>query len=151
LHNVTVSDSPTLDDFTCDPLNGSVLAPDEKLTCSGKHTINQDDLDNGFFNDMASASSTEITASNATNVINANQNGLLSLTKTDDLSPANFDTLGQVVTYTLTATNNGNITLHNVTVNDSPMLDDFSCDPVNGSDLEHSLRWSAMVHTPLTD
>ncbi|GAP40069.1 DUF7507 domain-containing protein [Flexilinea flocculi] len=136
LHNVTVSDSPTLDDFTCDPLNGSVLAPDEKLTCSGKHTINQDDLDNGFFNDMASASSTEITASNATNVINANQNGLLSLTKTDDLSPANFDTLGQVVTYTLTATNNGNITLHNVTVNDSPMLDDFSCDPVNGSDLE---------------
>ena len=40
----------------------------------------------------------------------------LGLTKTDDLNPAKYDHVGQVVTYTLTAKNTGNMTLHNVTV-----------------------------------
>jgi LPXTG-site transpeptidase (sortase) family protein len=138
LHNVSVSDSPILDGFSCEPKNESDLEPSASMVCSGKHTINQIDLDNGYFIDTASASSTEITASNANNVINATQNALLSLTKIDDLSPDKFDTLGQVVTFTLTATNNGNIILHNVSVSDSPILDDFSCDPKNESDLEPS-------------
>ena len=53
----------------------------------------------------------------------------LGLTKTDDLNPAKYDHVGQVVTYTLTATNNGNVTLHDVTVSDSPALDGFACVP----------------------
>src|SRR5947207_14882990 len=36
---------------------------------------------------------------------------------------------GQVVNYTLTATNTGNTTQHNVTVSDSPALAGFSCTP----------------------
>ena len=57
------------------------------------------------------------------------QNNVLGLTKTDNLNPAKYDHVGQVVTYTLTATNNGNTTLHNVSVSDSPALDGFSCTP----------------------
>ena len=52
----------------------------------------------------------------------------MTLTKTDDL-PGTYDTVGQVVTYTLTATNAGNVTLHNVTVSDTPALTGFSCTP----------------------
>ncbi len=41
----------------------------------------------------------------------------LGVTKKDNLNPLKFETLGQVVTYTLVATNeSANVTLHNVTV-----------------------------------
>ena len=40
----------------------------------------------------------------------------LTLTKTDNLNPAKYDHVGQIVTYTLTAKNTGNTPLHNVTV-----------------------------------
>src|SRR5205823_6087856 len=54
----------------------------------------------------------------------------LGLTKTDNLNPGGtYDHVGQVVTYTLTATNNGNTTLHSVSVSDTPALDGFSCVP----------------------
>src|SRR5207249_1706560 len=60
---------------------------------------------------------------------NLQQTYTLGLTKSDNLNPAMYDHVGQVVTYTLTATNNGNATLHNVTVTDSPALANFSCSP----------------------
>ena len=51
------------------------------------------------------------------------------MTKTDNLNPAKYEKVGQVVKYTLTATNEGNVTLHKVTVSDSPALEGFSCTP----------------------
>jgi hypothetical protein len=62
-------------------------------------------------------------------VINPAPNPLLGLTKIDDLNPSKYNAVGQVVTYTITATNDGNVTLHNVTVSDNPSLDSFSCNP----------------------
>lgn len=56
-------------------------------------------------------------------------NYAMSLTKTDNLNPGKYDHVGQVVTYTLTATNTGNVPLHNVTVTDAPALTAFSCTP----------------------
>ena len=53
---------------------------------------------------------------------NTENNPVLALTKTDSLNPAKYDHVGQVVTYTLTATNSGNITFHNVSVSDTPTL-----------------------------
>jgi uncharacterized repeat protein (TIGR01451 family) len=53
----------------------------------------------------------------------------LGLTKTDNLNPAKYETVAQVVKYTLKATNEGNTTLHNVSVSDSPALEGFSCTP----------------------
>ncbi|HEX9019190.1 MAG TPA: hypothetical protein VF806_08380 [Anaerolineaceae bacterium] len=53
----------------------------------------------------------------------------LSLTKTDTLNPGWYSSVGQVVTFTLTATNTGGVPLTNVTVSDSPALDNYSCTP----------------------
>jgi uncharacterized repeat protein (TIGR01451 family) len=53
----------------------------------------------------------------------------LGITKTDNLNPNQYSAVGQVVTYTIVATNTGNVTLHNVTVTDTPALTGFSCSP----------------------
>src|SRR5437763_8893331 len=53
------------------------------------------------------------------------------VSQTYDLNPTRYDTLGQVVTYTLTAKNTGNVTLHNVSVTDSPALTGLSCLPAS--------------------
>ena len=115
LHNVTVSDNPALDNFSCTPsIPVASLAPGVSVACTGTHTISQADLDAGSFADTASASSNEAPAPDAPDTILGTQGAKLSLTKTDDLNPAKYDHVGQVVTYTLTATNCGNVTLHNV-------------------------------------
>ena len=130
LHNVTVSDTPALDRFTCLPaIPVAALAPTESITCTGTHAITQADLDAGSFADTGHATSTEVDAPDAPDTIEAAQSAVLALTKTDDLNPANYDTVGQVVTYTLTATNTGNVTLHDVTVSDTPAWTAFACVP----------------------
>ncbi len=130
LHEVTVSDSPTLEGFSCTPtIPAASLAPGASVTCTGNHTITQADLDNGSFKDTASASSKEATAPDAEDTVTAEQQRKLGLTKTDNLNPAKYNKVGQVVTYTLKATNEGNTTLHEVTVSDSPALEGFSCTP----------------------
>jgi uncharacterized repeat protein (TIGR01451 family) len=129
LHNVTVSDTPALDGFSCNPAIPATLAPGSMVVCTGTHTINQSDLDNGSFLDTGNATSDEATAPPAPDTITATQTRTLSLTKADNLNPGHYDHIGQVVTYTLTATNTGNTTLHNVTVSDSPALTNFSCTP----------------------
>src|SRR6185369_3048426 len=65
----------------------------------------------------------------ADDTVHCTQNPVLGLTKSDDLNPTKYSSVGQVVTYTLTAKNNGNVTLHNVTVTDNPALSSFSCLP----------------------
>src|SRR5205814_8103468 len=50
------------------------------------------------------------------------------LTKTDDT--VSYDHLGQVITFTIVATNTGNVP-QDITVSDTPALDGFSCNPTN--------------------
>ena len=128
--NVTVSDTPALEGFNCTPtIPVGELASGKSITCTGTHTISQEDLNNGSFKDIAGASSKEATAPPAEDTIRGEQNVKLGLTKTDDLNPAKYNKVGQVVKYTITATNEGNLTLHNVSVSDSPALEGFSCIP----------------------
>ena len=130
LHEVSVSDSPALEGFSCTPtIPAASLAPGGSITCTGTHTITQEDLDRGSFTDTASAGSKEANAPDAKDTVNAEQKPTLGLTKTDNLSPAKYESVGQVVKYTLVATNEGNTTLHEVSVSDSPALDGFSCTP----------------------
>src|SRR5439155_1718745 len=133
LHAVTVSDSPVLAGFSC-KVGANIgrasvrdRVPGASVVCTGTHSITQGDLDAGKFDDTASASSTEATATDANDEILASQTKTLGLTKADNLNPPFYDHVGQIVTYTLTATNTGNTTLHAVTVSDSPVLAGFSC------------------------
>ena len=129
LHNVNVSDNPALASFSCTTaVPAASLDPPTSVVCTGTHTVTQADLDAGSLNDTASASSTETpTATTASDTVNANQTKSLTLTKTDSLNGATYSQPGQVVTYTLTAFNAGNVTLHNVNVSDNPALASFSC------------------------
>jgi hypothetical protein len=130
LTNVTVSDAPALASFSCIPaIPVASLDLGASVVCNGTHTITQADLDAGSFADTGSAASTEAIATNAPDTILATQNYVLGLTKTDNLNPLRYDHVGQAVVFTLTATNNGNVTLHNVTVSDAPALTSFSCIP----------------------
>src|SRR4029077_8428801 len=128
-HNVTVTDSPVLDGFSCTPaIPVATFAPGATIVCTGTHTITQADIDAGSFKDTGTVTSDEASA-NGDDTIFAAKSTTLSLVKTDNLNPATYTTVGQVVKYTLTATNTGNTTQHNVTVTDSPVLDGFSCTP----------------------
>ena len=56
-------------------------------------------------------------ANNKSSVQTCTEVPKLGVTKKDNLNPLKFETVGQVVTYTIVATNeSANVTLHNVTV-----------------------------------
>ena len=58
------------------------------------------------------------------------QTKTLSITKTDNTT--SYDHVGQVITFTIVATNTGNVP-QAITVSDTPALDNFSCTPTNGT------------------
>src|SRR5438094_5327794 len=59
--------------------------------------------------------------------MNTKQEPKLSITK--EASPKTYSKVGDVITYTIVATNTGNVTLNNVFVEDEPALEGFSCSP----------------------
>jgi uncharacterized repeat protein (TIGR01451 family) len=131
LTNVDVTDSQ-VSDLVCTPTTPvASLAVGASISCTASHTITQADIDAGSFFNQACVDDGAGGADQACDDVTTpgTQNDVLGLTKTDDLNPAEYDHVGQVVTYTLTATNNGNTTLHNVTVSDAPALDSFTCLP----------------------
>jgi uncharacterized repeat protein (TIGR01451 family) len=127
---VTVTDSQ-VSNLSCTPANGSSLAAGASLSCTASHTIVQADLDAGtFYNQACVDDGTGGAASQCNDVTTpGTKNNVLSLTKTDNLNPTKYDHVGQIITYTLTATNDGNTTLHSVTVSDNPVLTGFACTP----------------------
>ncbi len=62
----------------------------------------------------------------------ADQNPHLTISKV--AGEASYDSVGDVIHYTIEATNDGNTTLAAVTVTD-PMVSDLDCTPANGSPL----------------
>jgi large repetitive protein len=134
--NVTLIAPFSVDDYqttvTC-PATPTSLAPLAYIDCSATYVIDQADLDAGFVTNVAMGhgyfGEDPVDSKEDSVTVNADQTPELTLDKTDDLNPAKYTTVGQVVKYTLTAKNNGNVTLHNVTVVDNPALDNFSCTP----------------------
>jgi uncharacterized repeat protein (TIGR01451 family) len=137
--NVTLT-AITVSDLNCDAppayVSGDLGIGDGQLqltetwTYTCNHTVTQAEVDaGGNLSNTVTADSAESAPDTDTHNIPISQNPVLGLTKTDDLNPAKYGHVGQVVEYTLTATNNGNVTLHNVTVSDVPALDDFTCTP----------------------
>src|SRR5260370_1365753 len=94
------------------------LAPAATETCTGTHTITQVDLDSGSFSDTGIFFLKKPPTPRSTLFPYTAHFRYLGLTKADNLFPLMYDHVGQVVEYTLTATNEGNVTLHNVEVSD---------------------------------
>ena len=133
LDNVTVTD-PLVSDLTCDPANGSTLAPGDSMTCTATHTVTQADIDAGSFANVACVDDGPNGAPEVCDDedVPADQNPALSITKT--ATEQSYDAVGDIINYTIVATNIGNTTLDNVTVTD-PLVSDLTCDPANGSTL----------------
>src|SRR5205085_1716680 len=85
------------------------LAPGASVTCGASYTITQTDLDHGSVTNVASASNGTTTSPTDTKTVSAAQHPALSLTKS--ASPTSYDHVGQLIAYTYTVTNTGNVTL----------------------------------------
>ena len=118
--------------LVCVPANGSSLAPGASLSCTASHTVTQADIDAGHYLNTACVSATGATATCDDADVPADQNPHLTIVK--DATEDSFSAVGDVIHYTITATNDGNTTLASVTVTD-PNATGLACTPANGSPL----------------
>ncbi len=120
---VSISDPDATID-SCTPAQPTSLAPGETLVCAATYAVDQNDIDAGSFTNTATVDATDpdSNAVSASDSATANASGTpaLSVVKTLDNAPTPIEE-GSVLTYSVTATNTGNITLNNVVVSD-PML-----------------------------
>jgi len=130
LTGVTVSDSSATVG-TCNPANGSSLAPGASMVCAATHVVTQPDIDAGSYLNTATGTSGQLSGSDSVTVTLA-RNAALTIDKTVVTLPP-YSVSGSV-TYSIVAKNTGNITLHNVTVAD-PGVVMGTCSPVSGSSL----------------
>ena len=145
---VTVSDI-TVDDqmladagvaITCDP---TTLAPGESVTCySDEYTITQTDSDAGIVENTATANGTDpkgddVESNEDDEDEPLQQNGSLMLKKTSSLNDSDGDDLadaGETITYGFVLTNDGNVTMSDLTITDEMLgLTDM---PVNADNCE---------------
>jgi len=142
--NVTASDVQIDDPGTtlvgCDRPTPATLAPGRTLTCTVDYTVTQSDIDRGQLTNVASVTGTDpqgvaIAEKTASKTVLAQRTPSVALTKTADRT--SFDTLGQTITYTLTATNNGNTTIHDAVITDPmPGLSALDCTPAQPAVLQ---------------
>ncbi len=109
--NVTLDGPVTVDDdkvtVTCPAV--ATLDPGDHVTCTASHTITQADIDAGSVTNTATASADGIDSTDDIGTVNAAQGPDLELVKT--ATPATYDSVGDVITYTYVVTNTGNVTL----------------------------------------
>ncbi len=114
--------------FTATP--GNPLNPLEVGTCNRSYTVTQTDLDNGSVTNQANASTTygianlPVTSPLDDVTVNATQDPELATTKSVTTLPVT--TVGQVLTYSITVANTGDVTVRNITVSD-PLIPALSC------------------------
>src|SRR5439155_818365 len=122
-----VKDEPALEGFSCSPAIPTTLAPGKSITCTGTHKITQRSEERREGEERTCGSATGAHEKRATAKVTAEQKPHLKITK--EATPTTYSKVGDVITYTIVATNDGNVTLSNVSVKDEPALEGFSCSP----------------------
>ncbi|MCW2119579.1 PKD-like domain-containing protein [Flavobacterium sp. 7A] len=134
LNNITVTD-PNADTGTILPAVLANLPAGESAVFSAKHTIVQADFNVGKVSNIATVTGTEpvggatitdqsddptTAAQNDATVVSVPEIGRLEVTKRD-AAPADgsFDTVGEIITYTIFVKNTGTVTLKNLNIIDS--------------------------------
>ncbi len=129
-YKVTNTGNVTLDPVTVtDPMTGlsaiscpaTSLAPGASETCTATYTTTQADVDRGSLQNTGTATGTPPSGPNVTAQssvwIPAVQTPSISVIKLADVPTVS--TVGQVVTYSFTVANTGNVTLSNVDITDA--------------------------------
>ncbi len=129
LSNVNVTDHPTppagplTTGPTCQSLSNpagscsgstTTLAPNQRATFSGTYTVTQTDFDNGTVVDNATATGTPPSGPPVTgtsNTVTVDESSAPGIAVTKAASPTSVTAAGQIVTYTYTVVNTGNVTL----------------------------------------
>ena len=126
LTNVTVSDDLTNDSTTC-----ASVAPGGTCVLVVNYVVNQVDVDAGQILNTGTADSDQTDPVDDPETVPVPQNPALSidkaLTGNADEDQSGTVSLGDTLEYTLTATNDGNVTLTNVTVSDDLTNDSTTC------------------------
>ncbi|WP_298544486.1 PKD-like domain-containing protein [uncultured Aquimarina sp.] len=133
ISNVNITDS-NADPGSISPATIATIPAMNSVTVTATHTITQNDLDSGQVINSATAmgvdpcgtavsdiSDDPTTATPDDNTITPlDQNPSIQLTKAADTAPDGlWDTVGEIITYTLEVTNSGNVTLSNINISDS--------------------------------
>lgn len=131
LANVQISD-PKLGQFDvpCSPPLGSSLAPGATMTCTGSYIVTQADVDAAVVDNTAFTKGTPPKGADVTDTdsqtVPADTRPAIDIVKRAD--PQTYTEVGQIINYTLVATNTGNVTLRDVVVSD-PKLVNLTCNP----------------------
>ncbi|MGL5406758.1 MAG: DUF7507 domain-containing protein [Propionibacteriaceae bacterium] len=127
LRNIVIKDPlPGLSALSCDHTVPATLIPDEVLTCTATYQVTQSDMDSGVRSNKATVSADRLSGdpndpaddivSSDDAVIKGARRSELSLVKAT--SSKSFSSRTDVLPYTFTVTNIGNLTLHDVVVQD---------------------------------
>ncbi|WP_340114992.1 DUF7507 domain-containing protein [Maribellus mangrovi] len=118
--NVTLNNVVVNDPLTGTSQTYATMAPGDGQTITADYAITQDDLDKGSIlntvNVLADNSAGPPISSNASCVIVADQQPGIEISKVADRS--DYSAVGDVVNFTLTVNNTGNVRLTNVNLND---------------------------------
>ncbi|CAN7534115.1 hypothetical protein LJR042_003679 [Microbacterium maritypicum] len=104
---------------TC-PTGAALLAPDDSVTCTATYTPTQADLDAGSFLNTATASGTApagggvVTSDPSTAPVTVTAIPNLTVVKTSPVS--SVSSVGDLIEYTFTVTNTGNVTLDGIRI-----------------------------------
>ena len=101
----------------CTPAAPATLAPGASLVCAATHTVTQGDIDLGHYANIASADSNETDPDSELVTTPIVQKPGLTVQKRA-ISAGPYESVGDLVVYSLTATNTGNTTLTGVTITD---------------------------------
>ncbi|MCB0141963.1 MAG: DUF11 domain-containing protein, partial [Caldilineaceae bacterium] len=136
LSNVSIND-PLLSGLTCAPAQPVTLTPGASLICTGTHSVTQADLDAGRFRNVATSTARDpqdapVASTPASATVPASVAPALALQKS--VAEGHYNQVGDVLHYTLTARNTGNVTLTNVSISD-PKLGGLTCSPAQPATL----------------
>jgi uncharacterized repeat protein (TIGR01451 family) len=122
--NVTISQPISVDDNRIGMLTNCIpgpLAPGQSAVCTASYIVTQADVDAGSVLNIATASTTfagaPVTSGPDDATALAIQNPELTITKSS-VPAVSYNTVGQLITYTLAVENTGNITIDNIVVTD---------------------------------